>query len=86
MAGGVEERAGAYGHKTIQMTCGYAHLAPLHQLAAIERLCETREVSEASSEEPNTRTDTGASEQSGEAAADVEEVISFSRLQANAGL
>ena len=26
------------GHKTIQMTCRYAHLAPAHQLAAVERL------------------------------------------------
>lgn len=28
------------GHKTIQMTCRYAHLAPKHQLAAVERLCK----------------------------------------------
>jgi integrase len=27
------------GHKTIQMTCRYAHLAPQHPLAAVERLC-----------------------------------------------
>jgi site-specific recombinase XerD len=26
------------GHKTIQMTCRYTHLAPAHQLAAVERL------------------------------------------------
>lgn len=26
------------GHKTIQMTCRYAHLAPKHQLAAVQRL------------------------------------------------
>lgn len=26
------------GHKTIQMTCRYAHLAPAHQSAAVERL------------------------------------------------
>jgi integrase len=26
------------GHKTIQMTCRYAHLTPSHQLAAVERL------------------------------------------------
>jgi len=26
------------GHKTIQMTRRYAHLAPAHQLAAVERL------------------------------------------------
>jgi integrase len=27
------------GHKTIQMTVRYAHLAPQHQLAAVQRLC-----------------------------------------------
>jgi site-specific recombinase XerD len=26
------------GHKTIAMTCRYAHLAPSHKLAAVERL------------------------------------------------
>jgi len=26
------------GHKSIQMTCRYAHLAPDHQLAAVEKL------------------------------------------------
>jgi site-specific recombinase XerD len=34
------------GHKTIQMTCRYAHLAPEHQLAAVERLCETDDAQE----------------------------------------
>jgi site-specific recombinase XerD len=29
------------GHKTIQMTVRYAHLAPEHQLAAVEKLCST---------------------------------------------
>jgi site-specific recombinase XerD len=29
------------GHKTLQMTVRYAHLAPDHQLAAVERLCDT---------------------------------------------
>jgi len=28
------------GHKSIQMTCRYAHLAPTHQLAAVERLAD----------------------------------------------
>jgi site-specific recombinase XerD len=43
------------GHKTIQMTCRYTHLAPEHQLAAVERLCET----EGAQERPtDTRTDT----------------------------
>jgi len=29
------------GHKTIQMTARYAHLAPQHRLAAVQRLCDT---------------------------------------------
>jgi len=52
------------GHKTIQMTVRYAHLAPQHTLAAVERLCEPVEVQsneEAALEAPtDTRTDTSA--------------------------
>jgi integrase len=29
------------GHKTIQVTLRYAHLAPVHQLEAVQRLCDT---------------------------------------------
>ena len=29
------------GHKTIQVTLPYAHLAPQHQLEAVQRLCDT---------------------------------------------
>ena len=29
------------GHKAIAMTCRYAHLAPAHQLAAVEKLVTT---------------------------------------------
>lgn len=29
------------GHKTIQVTVRYAHLAPQHQLEAVQRLCDT---------------------------------------------
>jgi hypothetical protein len=32
------------GHKTIQITLRYAHLAPTHQLAAVQRLCDTKVV------------------------------------------
>lgn len=39
------------GHKTIQMTLRYAHLAPQHQLAAVQRLCDTMTRTE---EEPGT--------------------------------
>jgi integrase len=34
------------GHKTIQMTCRYAHLAPGHTLAAVERLVPAGSMSE----------------------------------------
>ena len=47
------------GHKTIQMTVRYAHLAPKHQLAAVQRLCDTGSGQQAPSD---TRTDTSASE------------------------
>jgi integrase len=43
------------GHKTIQMTVRYAHLAPQHRLAAVQRLCDTETVQKAASD---TRTDT----------------------------
>jgi integrase len=32
------------GHRVIQMTVRYAHLAPKHQLAAVQRLCDTGRV------------------------------------------
>jgi hypothetical protein len=32
------------GHKTIQMTIRYSHLAPVHQLEAVQRLCDTSDV------------------------------------------
>src|SRR4029077_10442285 len=47
----------AMGHKTIQVTVRYAHLAPKHQLAARERLCET---ARALDEATTTRTATSA--------------------------
>lgn len=43
------------GHKTIQMTVRYAHLAPEHQMAAVERLCS---VPGALEHPTDTRTDT----------------------------
>lgn len=46
------------GHKTIQMTCRYAHLAPKHRLAAVQRLCETSSGQDTGA----TTTATGASE------------------------
>jgi site-specific recombinase XerD len=46
------------GHKTIQMTVKYAHLAPKHQLAAVQRLCDTGATQAAPSD---TRTDTDKS-------------------------
>jgi integrase len=48
------------GHKTIQMTMRYAHLAPAHKLEAVERLVDRgRQVSAT-----DTKTDTSASQQS----------------------
>ena len=32
------------GHETIQVTMRYAHLAPAHQLEAVQRLCNTGSV------------------------------------------
>lgn len=43
------------GHKTIQVTLRYAHLAPAHQLEAVQRLCDT---GVAQSVATDTRTDT----------------------------
>jgi integrase len=31
------------GHKTLQMVVRYTHLSQSHELAAVERLCETKE-------------------------------------------
>ena len=52
------------GHKSISMTCRYAHLAPPYQLAAVEQLAEiNRAIKEGKSEVPtDTRTDTGSFE------------------------
>jgi integrase len=44
------------GHKTIQVTLRYAHLAPQHQLEAVQRLCDTDEAVIGATD---TRTDTG---------------------------
>lgn len=43
------------GHKTIQVTLRYAHLAPRHQLEAVQRLCDTGNTREGSTD---TRTST----------------------------
>jgi integrase len=49
------------GHKTITVTLRYAHLAPQHQVAAVQRLCDTGKVQESSTD---TRTSTsGKSDQ-----------------------
>jgi len=45
------------GHKTIQMTLRYAHLAPQHLLAAVQRLCDTEAMQKTASD---TRADTGS--------------------------
>ena len=45
------------GHKTIQMTVRYAHLAPQHRLAAVQRLCDPEAMQKTASD---TRADTGS--------------------------
>jgi len=45
------------GHKAIQMTMRYAHLAPAHKLAAVERLAGVMPTDEPT----DTRTDTNRS-------------------------
>jgi integrase len=56
------------GHKTIQMTLRYAHLAPQHQLAAVQRLCDTMTRTE---EEPGAAQNgaTGTTTSTGDSAA-----------------
>jgi len=44
------------GHKTVSMTVRYAHPAPEHQLAAVQKLC--RDSQAAQSEATDTKTDT----------------------------
>jgi site-specific recombinase XerD len=60
------------GHKTIQMTCRYAHLAPQHQLAAVQRLCDTEAVQKAATD---TSTDTSLKGPLGADAADASQVV-----------
>ena len=48
------------GHKTIQMTVRYAHLAPQHRLAAVQRLCHTEAALKGLSD---TRTDAATQNQ-----------------------
>jgi integrase len=42
------------GHKTIQMTMRYAHLAPAHKLAAVERLAGSWQLDEATDTKTST--------------------------------
>jgi integrase len=45
------------GHKTISVTMRYAHLAPQHQLAAVQRLCDTGPAAQAEPRATRTATD-----------------------------
>jgi site-specific recombinase XerD len=47
------------GHKTISMTVRYGHLAPQHQLAAVQRLCNTENAQKTSTD---TKTSTSGFE------------------------
>lgn len=57
------------GHKTIQMTVRYAHLAPQHRLAAVQRLCDTEAIQiESSDTKSDTTTEAVKSENTPETA------------------
>ena len=51
------------GHKTIQMTMRYAHLAPAHKLAAVEKLAAGWQTNQPT----DTKTSTSTFEQASEA-------------------
>ncbi len=78
------------GHKTIQMTVRYAHLAPQHKLAAVERLCEPVEAEpnqDAAPEAPtDTRTSASASESVLDQSAEVPLVIAAQTFTSELGL
>jgi site-specific recombinase XerD len=74
------------GHKTIQMTVRYAHLAPQHTLAAVERLCEPVKA-EATQEAPtSTRTSTSDSESVLEQLSAVPQAIAAQSVTSELGL
>jgi integrase len=63
MAGvGLRTVAELMGHKTIQMTMRYAHLAPAHKLAAIERLAMGWQTDQPTDTKTSTETFDQASE------------------------
>ena len=60
MAGvGLRDVQELMGHKTIAMTCRYAHLAPSHQLAAVRRLDRWTQEGRTSQYATGTKTGTG---------------------------
>ena len=59
MAGvGLRDVQELMGHKTIAMTCRYAHLAPSHQLEAVRKLDSWGRKMATSQERTDTKTDT----------------------------
>lgn len=65
------------GHKSIQMTVRYAHLAPHHQLAAVQRLCDTEATQR---DATDTKTDTAQNSTTASADRFGTEVIGVQRL------
>ncbi len=58
---GLRAAQSAMGHKTISMTCRYAHLAPEHEFSAVEKLCESESPKDGTQERAtDTRTSTRA--------------------------
>jgi Phage integrase family len=66
------------GHKTIQMTVRYAHLAPEHRLAAVQRLCNTEGVHKQATD---TRSDTIANADIDQGSLDRPQTIDYTAVQ-----
>jgi site-specific recombinase XerD len=66
------------GHKTIQMTVRYAHLAPEHRLAAVQRLCNTEGVHKQAND---TRSDTVANADFRQGSRDRPQTIDYTAVQ-----
>jgi alanine dehydrogenase len=71
------------GHKSIQITMRYAHLAPEHQLEAVQRLCETKITQKGATD---IQTDTEPLSCLEGCSAVMEQVACFGRVAQNVGL
>jgi integrase len=74
------------GHKSIQMTLRYAHLAPKHLAAAVAVLCEPSKATNSQKTSTDTKTDTSASEPDVSSTSSVQQLIALQAVSAQAGL